>query len=227
MTRFLASVNNLPDAVLVADLGADIVDLKQPSQGALGALPVTEVRQIVDVLKSKVQISATVGDLNFVPEVIMPAVDTMLATGVDIVKIGLFPGGDVEATLEALTRYTQDKHKLIAVLFADSHPDLQLLPALAEAKFSGVMLDTMHKTSGRLTDVLSLDYLSEFVTLAKQYHLLTGLAGSLHIHDIPSLLDLNPDYLGFRGALCQGSRRTDPLDATQVSAISQLLAGRH
>ena len=225
MTKFLASVNNLPDAVLVANLGADIVDLKQPSQGALGALSVTEVKSIVDALKSKVTISATVGDLEFVPEMVVPAVQSMLATGVDIVKIGLFPGGHVQDCLDALRCYTQNNHQLIAVLFADSPIDLDVLAALAEAKFTGVMLDTMHKTSGRLTELLSHEYLSDFISIAKHYKLLTGLAGSLQRQDIPDLLDLKPDYLGFRGALCQGLQRNNPIDTKQVSTIRELLAG--
>ena len=35
--------------------------------------------------------------------------------------------------------------------------------------------------------------------------LLTGLAGSLEAADVPRLLLLAPDYLGFRGALCDQS----------------------
>lgn len=223
MTKFLASVNNLSDAILVAELGADFVDLKQPNQGALGALPVNEVRQIVDILKPTVQISATVGDLAFVPEVIIPAVHAMIETHVDIVKIGIFPGGDVHNCLESLTQFTNDNHKLIAVLFADSDFDLQLLPVLAATKFSGVMLDTMHKSSGSLADLLTHEQLSDFVSSAQKLNLLTGLAGSLKAEDITALLDLNADYLGFRGALCRGLQRTDIIDATQVSYIRQLI----
>lgn len=223
MTKFLASVNNLADAFLVAESGADIVDLKQPDQGALGALSKDEVTEIVMALPSSVQISATVGDLEFIPEVIIPAVRTMLDTGVDIVKIGLFPGGDLRASLAALSQFTSQNHKLIAVLFADSEIDLKILPELATAKFSGVMLDTMHKYSGRLTDLLSHEKLSEFVDTAKQLNLLTGLAGSLQAQDIPVLLTLDADYLGFRGALCRGFQRTNIIDAKQVSYIRQLI----
>lgn len=223
MTKFLASVNNLADAFLVAQAGADIVDLKQPDQGALGALSYDEVLEIVTALPSSVQISATVGDLEFIPDVIIPAVFRMLETGVDIVKIGLFPGGDVRASLEALSQFTSRNHKLIAVLFADSEIDLNILPELAAAKFSGVMLDTMYKSSGRLTDLLSHEKLSEFVATAKQLNLLTGLAGSLQAQDIPALLALDADYLGFRGALCLGFQRTNIIDAKQVSYIRQLI----
>ena len=36
MSGFLASVDNLEDAIKVNQLGADIIDLKDPKQGALG-----------------------------------------------------------------------------------------------------------------------------------------------------------------------------------------------
>ena len=34
----------------------------------------------------------------------------------------------------------------------------------------------------------------------------SALAGSLKLEDVPLLLPLKPDYLGFRGALCEGGR---------------------
>ncbi|MGZ8249348.1 (5-formylfuran-3-yl)methyl phosphate synthase, partial [Methylomagnum sp.] len=47
MTGLLASVANLDEARLVAESGADIIDLKNPAAGALGALSVGEVARIV------------------------------------------------------------------------------------------------------------------------------------------------------------------------------------
>ena len=63
MSQLLASVNSLSEALLVADIGVDIIDLKQPVHGALGALTVTEVGEIVRTLQGRYPISATVGDL--------------------------------------------------------------------------------------------------------------------------------------------------------------------
>ena len=39
MTRMLASVATLQEARLAAECGVDIIDLKNPAAGALGALP--------------------------------------------------------------------------------------------------------------------------------------------------------------------------------------------
>ena len=47
MPKLLASVANLDEATLALDLGADILDLKNPAEGALGAWPVERLRAAV------------------------------------------------------------------------------------------------------------------------------------------------------------------------------------
>ena len=47
MTGMLASVATLAEARLVEESGVDIIDLKNPAEGALGALPLAEVVRIV------------------------------------------------------------------------------------------------------------------------------------------------------------------------------------
>jgi dihydroneopterin aldolase len=53
--------------------------------------------------------------------------------------------------------------------------------------------------------------------------LLAGLAGSLEAPDIPRLLLLSPDILGFRGALCSGQDRTARIDAAATDVIRALI----
>src|SRR5260221_675769 len=50
-----------------------------------------------------------------------------------------------------------------------------------------------------------------------------GLAGSLETPDIPRLLMLPPDYLGFRGALCAGRDRSARLDPAAVGVVRGLI----
>lgn len=47
MTGMLASIKNLREAEFVLNANVDIIDLKQPEFGALGALPVELVAEIV------------------------------------------------------------------------------------------------------------------------------------------------------------------------------------
>ncbi|MCX7107505.1 MAG: (5-formylfuran-3-yl)methyl phosphate synthase [Methylococcales bacterium] len=223
MSGLLASVNSVEEALLVLSAEVDIVDLKQPALGALGALDVTTVKQIVAAIAGRCPVSATIGDLPMQPEPVFSAVKAMAETGVDYIKIGFFPGDDWQGTIQKLASLTSQNHALIAVLFADTDPDFAVLSALKTAAFKGVMLDTMNKQKGSLTQVMSKLAIAEFVKQAKALELLCGLAGSLRLSDIPELLLYAPDYLGFRGALCQEHVRVGQLNKQAVLQIKQAM----
>ncbi|WP_026611023.1 (5-formylfuran-3-yl)methyl phosphate synthase [Methylocaldum szegediense] len=224
MTGMLASVVSLAEALQVREIGVDIIDLKNPAQGALGALPVAEVGRIVGCLNSGPPVSATIGDVPMDPDVVKPAVEAMASTGVDYVKIGFFPGGDWGGVICGLSPLAGRGVRLVAVLFGDESPELDWIKELATAGFVGAMLDTRDKSKGSLRQACSDDFLRAFVSETRGRGLLCGLAGSLRVPDIAPLLALKPDYLGFRGALC-GGERTDALDSESVRAISNLVRG--
>lgn len=223
MTGLLASVTNLPEARLALEAGADIIDLKAPQAGALGALSLNTIRNIVAELGRCRPLSATIGDLPMEPVSLARAASDIAATGVHYVKIGFFPGGDWRGSLEALATLSGNGFDLVAVLFADDHPELRWLDPIAAAGFAGVMLDTRHKGSGSLVQHCPPGYLAEFVCIARAHRLMSGLAGSLQADDIPTLLKLAPDYLGFRGALCRLNRRTAEIDPDALRAIRALI----
>lgn len=220
MTGLLASVRSLHEARIVLAAGVDVIDLKEPSSGALGAVPLP-VARLVAALPNRPLVSATIGDLPFTAAAVVPAVRAMAATGVDIVKVGLFEG-DPAATLAALKPLCAEGIRLVAVMFADRTPDPALLPRLAAAGFHGAMLDTADKAGGGLRRHRTERELRAFVTVARSARLLCGLAGSLSIDDIAPLAALAPDYLGFRGALCARGR-TDALDPVRLDAVRQAL----
>ncbi len=63
MTAMLASVRTLDEALLALAGGADIIDLKDPARGALGALDQATARNIVAAIGGRAPVSATIGDL--------------------------------------------------------------------------------------------------------------------------------------------------------------------
>jgi uncharacterized protein (UPF0264 family) len=221
MTAMLASVNSLAEALLVEAAGVDIIDLKQPAHGALGALDIVTVAEIVRRLQPDSCVSATIGDLPMQPALIVPAVQAMAATGIDYVKIGFFPSGDWQACIDSLQVLAGQGVALVAVLFADTQPDFAIIDVLAKAGFRGVMLDTADKQLGSLTRLMSSDELERFVDRVASAGLLSGLAGSLRTEDVAGLLQLGPDYLGFRGALCRQHSRTAQLDVTQIDKLRE------
>ena len=64
--KLLVSVRSVEEALLVAGAGADFIDLKEPSAGALGGLPLATIRAIVAALHrgaGALPVSATIGDV--------------------------------------------------------------------------------------------------------------------------------------------------------------------
>jgi len=222
MTGLLASVRSAAEAALAVAAGADIIDAKEPSAGALGRVDPAILRAIVREVAGRCPVSATIGDLDLSPDRVSEAVEATSADGADIVKIGVFPGS-LEVTWAALCPLTRRGLRIVAVMFADRAPDLvELSVRSARAKFFGVMLDTADKASGPLTAHLDRQVLAAFVDRARDLGLLSGLAGSLRIGDIPTLAPLGADYLGFRSALTIAGRSSG-LHAAALCAVRRAL----
>ncbi|MCS0494134.1 (5-formylfuran-3-yl)methyl phosphate synthase [Ancylobacter sp. MQZ15Z-1] len=225
----LASVADLHEMELARVGGADIVDLKQPAFGALGAWSSEALTAAVMLWNAwdeqqapgarRPMLSATAGDQPMVPALLRAAAERVAGTGVPIVKVGLFASKHTNECIEALAPLA-GRCWVIGVLFADQEPDFGTLAALSRAGFTGVMIDTADKASGRLTDHLDALTLGQFIAEARRHGLMTGLAGSLIAEDIGVLTAAGPDYLGFRGALCEGGRtgRLDPARLADLRA---------
>lgn len=220
MTGMLASVRNLEEANIAYEGGADIIDLKEPDHGALGAVPLDMMHYIVDALWEKCPISATVGDLPANAAAIEDQVMKAAETGVDYVKVGMFSERHIEDCLPCLASCTRKGIAIIAVLFADMDFDTDhAIQSVKQAGLKGVMLDTARKDSGSLLkhkNILQLEY---FVNRSRQNGLLIGLAGSLTTKDIPTLIKAGPHYIGFRTALCSSRERTGHIDKNAIQEV--------
>lgn len=222
-TRLLVSVSTPAEALLAAEAGADLIDAKDPSAGPLGALTPETVIGIVSAVRANASfadrlVTAVIGDHRDADAALVAA-DRIAATGVDMVKVGLYPELDRPALVAALGRRLAARTRLVAVLLADHGLDLSLVVRVADAGFAGVMIDTMGKGDGLLT-ITGLDTLAGFIGHARSHGLMTGLAGSLKVADIDRLVPLGPDLIGFRGGLCEGGDRTRPLDPERVRAAA-------
>ena len=230
MIRMLASVRDAHEAQIVLDAGVEVIDLKQPSDGALGALPPDVIRTVVHRVDGRATTSATAGNIGPDAVALQAAMAGVAKTGVDIVKAGLFPAGweqggrdydAVRACLGALEALPGVRR--IAVMFADLAPPHRMVDAVADAGFDGVMVDTACKQGRSLCDVVDDAWLAEFVARARARSLMCGLAGSLRVGHIGALAAHAPDYLGFRGALCADGRRVQELDGDAVAAVRRAL----
>jgi (5-formylfuran-3-yl)methyl phosphate synthase len=220
MSKWLASVQSLEEAQTLLPVLPDILDMKNPAEGALGALKVEIVSQIVALIGDRCLTSATIGDLPMQAEPIKAAMIEMASAGVDYVKIGLFPDDNLTNCILSLAETVKKlKAPVIAVIFVDNAPEIDCLPLLKASGFRGVMLDTAIKNGQHLLEHWNLLKLADFVKEAHQQTMLCGLAGALRYEDVPVLRRLGADYLGFRSAICQQRQRTSTLQLTLAEQI--------
>ncbi|MEZ5444767.1 MAG: (5-formylfuran-3-yl)methyl phosphate synthase [Gammaproteobacteria bacterium] len=221
----LASVRSLPEAEIALAAGVDIIDLKEPAHGALGAVSHAVARDVVHMVDGAVRVSATIGDdLHGDRRRTAEAVRAMAATGVDIVKVGLFDEAERAELLSALAPLAASGIRIVAVLLVDRGLRLEV-EDVAAAGLYGAMLDTACKASGSLTQLLSADQIRTFPEACRHAprRLLCGLAGSLRLEDIAAVSRGGPDYLGFRGALCHDGARVGQLSGQRVAAVCAAL----
>ncbi len=221
MTRMLASVVDAAEAEVVVRFGADIVDLKDTSKGSLGAVTLETARAVVALLARRRETSATLGDPPYEEAALLDRARALAALGIDTLKLAVDPPtiGQCGDSLKALARDVA----LVGMLFADDEPDFALLPQLAALGFKGAMLDTRDKSRGRLLDHLDVPRLDSFCSQCSAAGLAGGLAGSLEAPDVPRLLLVKPDLLGFRGALCRNHDRGGQIDPQAVTLIRELI----
>jgi len=260
----LVSVTDADEAVIALAAGADILDVKRPEEGSLGA-PFPEVLRAVVARRDAdagaarpggVRVSVALGDAPDLPGTFALAAAGAVACGAEDVKVGLRgPGGETEAIefLRAVAAGARSASepaggarglpvahpgragsvqgvsvpRLIAAAYADAGDlgalDPLLLPRVAaRAGAQGCLIDTLRKDGHALFDHLSAGALAGFVAGCRAAGLLCGLAGSLGISHLPLLLELGPDIIGIRGAICDGGRR-GRIDPERLRALRATL----
>ncbi len=222
MTILLISVKNVEEAQLALDAGVDIIDLKDPNAGALGALDLQETAQIVQLIDGCSIVSATVGEQHMRLNDLVLDIEARAEMGIDIIKIAVSTLFDDENFIVEMAKLSIVGIKIVAVFFADTKLDLSLLPMLKKAGFYGAMLDTQTKQND-LLQAQSKNVLQSFVMRCEEINLKSGLAGSLKSQYIELLCEINPTYIGFRGGVCENSLRNTALSGLKVIEVKNML----
>lgn len=223
--RLLVSVRDAEESRAALDGGADIIDAKEPSAGALGPVGLFTLRSIVARVNGLRPVTAALGD----------AVDTSTLSrlaheyayaGASLVKIG-FAGVASQRDAVALIAAARDgaagRAGIIAAAYADAECVGSLDPrvivdAAATAGAAGVLLDTANKQGPGLPGLLSAAALQAWVDTARDAGLLVALAGRLTLADLDAVLKVNADVIGVRGAACDNGR-TGRVMADRVRAL--------
>ena len=114
MLKILASIQNISEAKILINSDIDIIDLKDPSKGALGKLNINDIVNIINFIDKKKLTSSTIGDLPNNKKLISKSVDELSVLNIDFIKIGVYERSYINTLAEV-----NSCKKLIAVFFAD------------------------------------------------------------------------------------------------------------
>lgn len=227
MVRLLISVRDAGEAKTALRSGADVIDVKEPLRGPLGAPDPRTVDEIGRIIGNKLPLSVALGELGDWD----PAAWILFPRGVSFAKFGLAGCGRRHDWMQRWHKVLSDFPagvRPVAVIYADwlaaaAPAPAQVLHAAVENRCGAVLIDTFDKSLGSLLDWFALPELKELVESIRQRQMQVALAGSLSMKTAAQILPLKPDYVAVRGAVCRGSR-TGPVDAERVRLLAQLVA---
>ncbi len=216
--KLLISPANVKEAFEAIAGGADIIDVKNPREGALGANFPWVIKEIREITPKNIQVSCALGDAPNFPGFISLAALGAATLGVDYVKVGLYGVKDADDAVFLLQKVVEavkgrnPKIKVAATGYADAQRisglNPLLIPAIAgEAHVNVAMLDTAVKDGKNLFKFLSREQMKKFVDSSHRLGLEVAFAGSLRKEDLPVIYDLGADIAGLRGAACTGRDR--------------------
>lgn len=209
-------------------LAADIIDIKNPAEGSLGANFPWVIRAIKDLSGNK-PVSAAIGDYDFRPGGAALSAYGAACAGADFVKVGLmFDGEDrakpfVEAVVRAVKWQFPEK-KVVIAAYSDFErlgtiSPFAVSPIAAKAGADVAMVDTGRKDGRSTLEFMDEAELARFTALNRKLGMDTALAGSLTMEDIPAIRRIGPAIIGVRGMVCGGDRsmgiRQDLVEAVQ------------
>ena len=153
--KLLVSVTDAAEARLAVAGGVDIVDVKNPAEGSLGAPAPGVIAQVRDVLPAELPLSAALGDLPCLPGTAALAALGAARSGAAYVKLGLWGVTQLEdavAVLRAARVAVDGEAEVVAVAYADAArvprrplAPSELVAAAREAGLSGCLIDTAIK----------------------------------------------------------------------------------
>jgi uncharacterized protein (UPF0264 family) len=121
--RLLVSVVSAAEARRALDGGADIIDVKDPSEGALGAPSPSVLSEVVREVGAAAPISVALGDLPNLPHTAALAARGAALSGAGYVKAGLRGVSELDsavALMRAVAAAVGPQTAVIAAAYADA-----------------------------------------------------------------------------------------------------------
>ena len=237
MAKLLVSPTDELDALEAVKGGADIIDVKNPIEGSLGAAAPAMIRKIRQAVKKTIPVSAALGDVPNLPGTIAQAALGAAQAGADYVKIGFHGVTKEEDVAYILTTVVDtlkefdSKSKTVAALYGDylraGTMNPSILPDIAHtAGIETVMIDTAIKDGRDLFIFMPEEEVASFIEKGQGNDLEVALAGSLTGDSFKTAAGLGPDIIGVRTAALPGGDRTGGrVDAELVRELKIILKG--
>ena len=211
-------------------VAADIIDVKRPAEGSLGANFPWVIREIKTLLAKP--LSAAIGDFDYKPGGAALAAYGAACAGADYVKIGLaFEGQEkarevIGAVVRAVKNEFPRKYVVIAA-YSDyqrmhSISPFEMAPIAAECGADFAMVDTGIKDRQSTFVFMDEGTLRSFTATNEKLGLGTALAGAFKFEDIDALKRINPDIIGVRGMVCGGDRNATVQEALIKTALAMI-----
>lgn len=230
--RLLVSVVSAEEARRALAGGADIVDVKDPREGALGAPSPRVLSEVVEIVGDAAPVSVALGDLPDLPHTAALAAHGAVLSGATYVKVGLRGVRELEravAVMSAVADAVGRDAAVIAAAYADAEaldpPALapSWLPELVERTgIAGALVDTFVKDGRGLYAWLSEADLTDLIDRTRRTGAIFGVAGQLRRGE---LRRVDADVVGVRSAVCRGGDRAAELDPGLVAAAVAGLRG--
>lgn len=229
--RLLVSVRDAREVEEALAGGADWIDLKEPSRGALGAVDEAAARAVVALVAGRAPVSAAGGELGQWHG--SEARALLNVAGVSHLKLGLADcRGTSWAPLWEAARVEANHagKELVAVAYADaqtanSPPPEEVLEAIDGAACRWILFDTFDKQSGPLLDHLDGQRLRDLLAAAAANGMRTVAAGKLGVESLDKLPLELIDMVGVRGAACRAERES-AICAQRVRRLREALDAR-
>ena len=231
MTGLLVSVRDAAEARDALAGGADLIDVKEPNAGSLGAAKPEVIADVIRAVAGRRSVSAALGELREVPaEGIQHFAAPAALANLSYVKIGLAGCASIPdwaARWELSLRGFRNSVKTVAVAYADwqaadAPPPDVVIEIGGQFGCSALLIDTFDKQRPGLLAALPIAELARIVRAGRAVRMTVVLGGRIGPDDFASLLPLEPDYLAVRGAVCRGGRESR-LDQALVRQVKERL----
>jgi hypothetical protein len=219
--KLLVSPKDVEEAKAVIRGNADIVDVKNPKEGSLGANFPWVIKAIKELVEKEggngMEMSAAIGDFDYKPGTASLAALGAASSGADYVKVGLFKVKTKQEAIDLLSGVVKavkgfDPTKKVVSAFYSDHKRINSVSPFEiteigkEVDIDVAMVDTGIKDGRSTLEFLSEEELKTFVSESRALGLYSALAGSITFEDLPVVKEINPDVLGVRGMVCGGDR---------------------